>query len=201
MMLNGSSKSARSSCWWRWRFQPVLGILGHLGIDYSFEDPSGRDGEFLLRHLDYGLPGDPAVKGYRQCIARYSGMVALNGEGWPPLRTPKGRVYVASEFRPAPRAVGEYLAMRMPNFWGRCGAYRTLGPNSNSGLRAALRACEDATGYRFDGPPPRMRIGAHGWSWPLRLAPNIGPYPGYFEDETRLRWRTESLAREFVGPA
>ncbi len=175
--------------WWRWRFQPVWGLWGHLGIDYSYEAPRLHGPGFFLRHMDYGLPGDRTHPRYRHCIALYAAMIAPNGKGWPPLRTPRGSVYLASTFRRAPQAVLEHLQHRVPRFWGGYGAYRSWGPNSNSGLRAALRACEAATGYRFGRPPLRMWLGAIGWSYPLRMQPTEGPFPGYFESATRLRWR------------
>lgn len=177
----------RDACWWRWRFQPVFGVWGHLGIDYSFESPNCSTGSFLLRHVDYGLPGDRSNPDHRHSIALYAAMIAPGGDGWPPLRTPHGRVFVASRFRMAPRAVGEFLLHRLPRFWGECGAYRTLGPNSNTGLRAALRLCESHTGFHFGRPPFRMRVGAFGWAWPWRLAEADGPYPGYFDEPNRLR--------------
>lgn len=186
--------SERDTCWWRWRFQPVFACWGHLGIDFTFESPHGCQGEFLLRHVDYGLPGDRTHPDYRHSISRYAARVSPNGRDWPPLRTPRGFVYLASPFSRAPRAVGEYLQHKLPRFWGPCGAYRTLGPNSNSGLRAALRACEAATRYRFGVPPRRFRLGAFGWGWPCALSPCNGPYPGYFEDESRFRWRNAPLA-------
>jgi len=175
--------------WWRWRFQPVLAGFGHLGIDFTFENPHEPDGDFLLRHVDYGLPGDRTNPDYRHSIALYCAMVAPRGEGWPPLRTPRGRVFRASLFRTAPRGVGDFLMRELPRFWGPPGAYRTLGPNSNTGLRAAVEACSRATGYRFAPPPLRFRLGALGWSHRAPLAPEAGPYPGYFDDATRFRWR------------
>lgn len=166
---------------WRWRFQPVWGIWGHLGVDYTFENPLDPRGDFVLRHLDYGLPGDRTQSGYCHSIARYCALVSLRGEGWPPLRTPRGFVFVATEFAPAPRAVGEFLLQAAPRFWGPCGAYRRLGPNSNTGLRRTLELCEHATGYRFPPPPARIRIGAIGWGWRGELTIEDGPYPGYIE--------------------
>src|SRR5262245_38250552 len=138
-----------SEVFWRWRFQPVWGPWGHLGIDYTFENPFEPRGEFLLRHLDYGLPGDRTQTGYRHSIARYCAMVAPGGLGWPPLRTPRGFVFVATEFVSAPRTLGDFLLHAAPRFWGPCGAYRRLGPNSNTGLRRTLEMCECETGYRF----------------------------------------------------
>lgn len=175
--MNSVDFSGGGSCWWRWRFQPVFGVFGHLGIDYSFEDPGS--GEYLLRHVDYGLPGDSTTPGYRHSIARHTRFVSPRGEHWPPLRTPHGHVYRATHFRTAPRVVGEYLQSSLPRFWGPCGAYHTLGPNSNTGLRAALRLCEQSTNYHFGLPPVRMRMGAWGWSFSRSLEPAEGPYPGY----------------------
>ncbi|MBL8877573.1 MAG: hypothetical protein JNG88_00510 [Phycisphaerales bacterium] len=157
----------------------MFGIFGHLGLDYSFEDPAGGQAEFLLRHVDYGLPGDSSATGYRHSIARHTRFVSPCGAHWPPLRTPHGHVFRATPFRTAPRAVGDYLQSSLPRFWGDCGAYRTLGPNSNTGLRAALRHCEQATRYRFGLPPLRMLIGAWGWNCHKHLEPCDGPYPGY----------------------
>lgn len=184
----------RAICFWRWRFQPVWGPWGHLGVDYTFEHPQDR-GRCLLRHIDYGLPGDPSVEGYRWSIALYCAMVSPGGKDWPPLRTPRGRIFSAGEFRPAPRIVGEYLQSRLPRFFGRCGAYRSLGPNSNSGLRCALELCERETGYRFEAPPLRMRFGAVGWSWRGELPASDGPYPGYFHsDAFRFRQSPNTTA-------
>lgn len=167
------------TCFWRWRFQPVFGIWGHLGIDYTFDDPNA--GDFLLRHVDFGLPGDRANGDYRQSIGLYSAMIGKNGDGWPPLRTPFGRVFETSEFHEAPRTVGEFLQTKLPRFWGSCGAYRTWGPNSNTGLRRAIDLCQNETGYRFATPPWRMRVGAWGWHWSGTLTPHNGPCPGYTE--------------------
>lgn len=175
---------AKASFWYRYRFQPVFGIWGHLGLDYTLEDPSeSAQSDFLLRHLDYGLPGDRTVAGYRHSIARYCAMVAPNGVGWPPLRTPRGRVFVATDFIAAPRGLGEFLMNRSPRFWGDCGAYRQLGPNSNTGLRLTLQMCERSTGYTFEPLPRRFRIGAFGWGWRGELRPGQGPYPGYFSSD------------------
>lgn len=172
---------------WRWRFQPVWGLWGHLGVDYTFDDPFDAGGEHLLRHLDYGLPGDRAQAGYRHSIARYCALVAPGGQGWPPLRTPRGFVFVATEFVPAPRAVGDFLLHASPRFWGACGAYRRLGPNSNTGLRRTLELCTRQTGYAFPELPPRIRFGAIGWGWRGDLDAGDGPYPGYF-DTPRFRF-------------
>jgi hypothetical protein len=174
-------------CWWRWRFQPVLACWGHLGIDYAFEDPkSGR--EYWLRHVDYGLPGDRSNPNYRHSIALHCAMVARCGDGWPPVRTPFGRIYRATQFLSAPKPVAEFLLERLPRFWGAAGAYRTIGPNSNTGLRLATQACSAATGYAFDHPPTWMRLCAWGWDLRYPLEPADGPYPGYFDDPTRFRW-------------
>lgn len=190
--MNAREKTSSLGCHWRWRFQPVWGMWGHLGIDYCFENPRAPAG-FLLRHIDYGLPGDATQPGYRQSIARYSAMNTPNGVGWPPLRTPHGHIFLTSEFESAPETVGLFLLHRAPRFWGTCGAYRTLGPNSNTGLRRTLIICEAETGYRFGPPSPRMRLGAHGWSWPGRLAHHEGPCPGYFHDDS-FRWREPDVA-------
>lgn len=172
---------------WRYRFQPVWGIWGHLGLDYTFENPADSIGEFLLRHLDYGLPGNRSKSGYRHSIARYSAKVARGGLGWPPLRTPRGFVFAATAFQSAPRQVGEFLMTQSPKFWGSCGAYRRLGPNSNTGLRRTLQVIEAATGYHFLPPPARFRVGGVGWNWRGDLSPEDGPYPGYF-DSDRFRF-------------
>lgn len=174
--------AARSGVWLRYRFQPVFGIWGHLGLDYSFEDPNEKyNAEFRLRHLDYGLPGDRAAPGYLQCIGRYCAMVAPNGLGWPPLRTPRGRFFVVTAFTSAPRRVGEFLIHEAPCFWGGQGAYQRLGPNSNTGLRRTLELCEKATGFCFPPLPRRFRVGGWGWGWRGPLEPTEGPYPGYSE--------------------
>lgn len=187
---SAASRGSSAPIWWRWRFQPVFGIWGHLGVDYSFEDPHSVGSEYHLRHVDYGLPGDRTAPGYRHSIALYCAMIAPRGVGWPPLRTPRGRIFRATAFRSAPRAVGEFLLNEVPRFWGDCGAYRTLGPNSNTGLRASLRLCETATGYRFGHPPLMFRIGAWGWGRPCRLLPGAGPFPGYWNDPDRFRWKS-----------
>lgn len=166
-------------CYWRWRFQPVFGVWGHLGLDFTFDDPHA--GDFQLRHVDFGLPGNRDTGEYQQSIALYNAMIRTNGEGWPPLRTPFGHVFETSEFHEAPRAVGDFLRDSLPRFWGPCGAYRTYGPNSNTGLRLAIELCERETNYRFIPPPWRMRVGAWGWHYPAKLTPHNGPCPGYFE--------------------
>lgn len=185
---NGIDSGREASCFWRWRFQPVMGLWGHLGLDYTFENPNDAAAPYLLRHVDYGLPGDRMNGEYRQCIALYCALVARNGEGWPPVRTPYGRVFITSEFIEAPVRVANFLLNCLPRFWGRCGCYHMLGPNSNTGLRCALEFCERETGYRFKRPPLRMRAGAWGWSWPGTLDPHEGPCPGYFADG-RFRFR------------
>lgn len=168
---------------WRYRFQPVWGFWGHVGIDYTLDDPGLMPRDFLLRHLDYGLPGDRTRPGYQHSIARYCAMVSPGGDGWPPLRTPRGYVFRATPFVRAPHAVGEYLLRRAPRFWGPPGAYRRCGPNSNTGLRRTLLLCELATGYRFSPLPTLWRLGAVGWGWRGRLTIEAGPYPGYFESD------------------
>lgn len=170
------------TCFWRWRFQPVYGLWGHLAIDYTFEDPDDDSAEFLLRHVDYGLPGDSSQSGYRQSIARYEPRDSPDGRDWPPVRTPFGRLYFATRFIRAPRVVGEFLKHRLPRFYGPCGAYRLLGPNSNSGLAAAVVACESGTGYRFRRPPWPWRLAALGWKKHRELEAHDGPCPGYFYD-------------------
>ncbi len=176
-------------CFYRWRFQPVFGVWGHLGLDYTLEDPHAEPRRFVLRHVDYGLPGDRSHPDYRHSIALYCAMASENGGDWPPLRTPFGRVYHTSAFVRAPRVVGETLLRQLPRFWGGPGAYRTIGPNSNTGLRLSLRLCERLTGYRFDEPPMWMRFGAWGWDWSGDLPAADGPYPGYFHDDS-FRWQT-----------
>jgi hypothetical protein len=171
-----------TDCYWRWRFQPVFGVWGHLGVDFTFDSPASPG--YLLRHLDYGLPGDCSCEGYGQSIGRYNAMVSVGGRDWPPLRTPFGRLFVTSEFQPAPRAVGEWLLTEAPRFWGPCGAYRTWGPNSNTGLRRTLDLCRRATGYTFGGMPLRFRAGAWGWDWFGPRDPHDGPCPGYFHDDS-----------------
>jgi hypothetical protein len=190
--VNPAPHGASDRCFWRWRFQPVTGIWGHLGLDYSLENPNDADGTYYLRHVDYGLPGDRIHDEYRQCIALHSVVIGENGDGWPPLRTPFGRVFTTSEFFAAPHSVADFLMSRLPRFWGRCGCYRLAGPNSNTGLRRAVELCERETGYRFQRPPLRMRVGAWGWSWPGALEPHNGPCPGYFES-ARFRLREPSV--------
>ena len=174
--------SGQNRCYWRWRFQPVFGYWGHLGVDYCFESPTGDHADFLLRHVDYGLPGDDDCAGYRQSIGLHAAMISRNGAEWPPLRTPFGRVYETTDFRAAPRAVGEFLLAELPRFWGPCGAYRMWGPNSNTGLRHALMLCERATGYAFGAPPWALRMRVWGWDWPLTLTPHHGPCAGYVDE-------------------
>jgi hypothetical protein len=167
-------------CWWRWRFQPVVALWRHLGVDYAYENPAGG-GEFKLRHVDYGVPGDRSNRQYRHRIALYRAMVGPCGQGWPPLRTPYGRVFGASAFRAAPRDVADYLMRGLPRVWGPRGGYRTFGPNRNTGLRLALRTCTQVTGYDFGRPPLRIRLRACRWDCPFSLPAADGPYPGYFE--------------------
>lgn len=187
----------QTHCYWRWRFQPVVGAWGHLGLDYCLEPPHAgvatNQPSFFLRHVDYGLPGDCDCPGYRQSIALYTAMVARNGQGWPPLRTPHGRVFATSAFAPAPAAVGEFLLCRAPRFWGPCGAYRLWGPNSNTGLRRTLDLCAQATGYQFGHPPMRFRLGAWGYDWPGRLEWHDGPCPGYFAEDPPAPSTTATL--------
>lgn len=167
----------------------MFGAWGHVGLDYCFEPPlpdlraneRAAAPSFWLRHVDYGLPGEQAIAGYRQSVALHCAVVAPNGAGWPPLRTPNGDVFVAGPFVEAPRTVGDFFLHEAPRFWGGCGAYRLWGPNSNTGLRRVVDLCSRQTGYRFATMPLRFRWSAWGWDWPGRLDAHDGPCPGYFD--------------------
>lgn len=61
-------------CFWCWCFPPVWRIWGHLGLDYTYEHP--LDARMILRHVDYGLPGEHWRPGHRQSIALYCAMAS-----------------------------------------------------------------------------------------------------------------------------
>lgn len=124
-------------CFWRWRFQPVWGFWGHLGLDYSLEDPAEASSRFLLRHVDYGLPGDRANPRYQHSIARYVGMVAR----------------VASDgLRFAHRAASSFSRRRFAPRHARSVSFFSASFRG-SGARRARIGCSAPTATRESGLP------------------------------------------------